>query len=140
MPSEFPPPLSTRVKVAAVIVLLVTLAYSFVIAGQILLWFVLVGIAAGIYIAWLLVVAVFRLVEAVEARAVEHGLKALTLDVRATQERAIQLYEAMGYRRWGTNPCYALVDGDWVTGHAYSKQLDRGAPGSGVQSGPVTNG
>ena len=87
MPSEFPPPLSTRVKVAAVIVLLVTLAYSFVIAGQILLWFVLVGIAAGIYIAWLLVVAVFRLVEAVErlaaAREAEVGGSDRTVEADA---------------------------------------------------------
>lgn len=76
-----------------------------------------------------------QLIESVEARAVEHGLKALTLDVRATQERAIQLYEAMGYRRWGTNPCYALVDGEWVSGHAYFKRLDphgSGGPGGGV--------
>lgn len=64
-----------------------------------------------------------RLIEAVEARAVAHGLKALALDVRATQERAIQLYEAMGFQRWGTNPCYALVDGEWVSGHAYTKRL-----------------
>jgi hypothetical protein len=54
------------VKIAVAVVLLVTLAYSLVIAGQILLWFVLVGIAAGVYIAWLLVLAVFRLVDAIE--------------------------------------------------------------------------
>jgi ribosomal protein S18 acetylase RimI-like enzyme len=65
-----------------------------------------------------------RLVEAVEARAVAHGLKAITLDVRETQTRAIQLYEAMGYRRWGTNPYYALVDGQWVAGHYYVKPLE----------------
>ena len=53
-------------KIAVAVVLLVTLAYSLVIAGQILLWFVLVGIAAGVYIAWLLVLAVFRLVDAIE--------------------------------------------------------------------------
>jgi ribosomal protein S18 acetylase RimI-like enzyme len=72
------------------------------------------------------------LVEAVEARAVEHGLKAVTLDVRTTQDRAIQLYEAMGYQRWGTNPTYALVDGQWVAGHYYTKRLDDPVPGGGT--------
>ncbi|MBK1696863.1 GNAT family N-acetyltransferase [Rhodovibrio salinarum] len=69
-----------------------------------------------------------RLVEAVEARAVEHGLKAVQLDVRDTQTRAIQLYEAMGYRRWGSNPYYALVDGQWVGGHYYVKPLEEWRP------------
>ncbi|MFA1610404.1 hypothetical protein [Halobellus rubicundus] len=69
MPSEFPPRLSRNAKIALGAVLLVTLAYSFVIAGQILIWFVIVGIAAGIYVAWALVVAVYRMVEAVERLA-----------------------------------------------------------------------
>lgn len=72
-----------------------------------------------------------RLVEAVEARAVWYGLRAIQLDVRATQERAIQLYEAMGYQRWGTNPSYALVDDEWVSGHAYHKRLDGTGPSGG---------
>jgi len=65
------------VKIALAVVAVVTFAYSIIIAGQILLWFVLAGIAAGIYVAWLLVVAVLRLVDATEriARALEaeHG-------------------------------------------------------------------
>jgi ribosomal protein S18 acetylase RimI-like enzyme len=72
-----------------------------------------------------------RLVEAVEARAIEHDLQAVTLDVRDTQTRAIQLYEAMGYRRWGTNPYYALVDGQWVGGHYYVKPLEEWHPAAG---------
>jgi uncharacterized membrane protein len=64
-------------KIALAVVAVVTFAYSIVIAGQILLWFVLAGIAAGIYVAWLLVVAVLRLVDATEriasALEAEHG-------------------------------------------------------------------
>jgi len=61
------------VKIALAVVAVVTFAYSIIIAGQILLWFVLAGIAAGIYVVWLLVVAVLRLVDATEriARALE---------------------------------------------------------------------
>ena len=65
------------------------------------------------------------LVEAVESAALEHGLGVLNLDVRDTQQRAIRVYEQLGYRRWGTHPRYALVDGAWVTGHFYTKDLKR---------------
>ncbi|WP_256546519.1 hypothetical protein [Halobellus inordinatus] len=64
-------------NIALAVVAVVTFAYSIVVAGQILLWFVLAGIAAGIYVAWLLVVAVLRLVDATEriasALEAEHG-------------------------------------------------------------------
>ncbi|MGQ4554751.1 hypothetical protein [Halobellus sp. GM3] len=80
MPAAFPPRSSKRLRFAVAAVLIATFAYSVVIAGQILLWFVLVGIAAGIYLAWLLVVAVFRLVDAVEriAAALEAGAETPT--------------------------------------------------------------
>ncbi len=65
-----------------------------------------------------------RLVEGVEELATAYGLKVLTLDVRATQVRAIEIYERSGYVHWGTNPRYARVDGQWVTGYYYSKDLD----------------
>jgi ribosomal protein S18 acetylase RimI-like enzyme len=64
-----------------------------------------------------------RLVESVEQGARAAGLRVLNLDVRKTQERAIQLYGQLGYERWGTHPHYALVDGDWVTGYYYFKDL-----------------
>ena len=64
-----------------------------------------------------------RLVQAVEKLAAELGYLMLTLDLRATQTAAIQIYEHQGFERWGTNPTYALVDGKFVEGHYYSKQL-----------------
>ena len=41
---------------------------------------------------------------------------------------AIRLYESLGYRRWGTHPAYAQVDGGIVPGHYYYKRLDEPAP------------
>jgi len=63
------------------------------------------------------------LTEAVEEAARARGLHLLTLDVRAGQEAAIQLYESLGYDRWGTNPNYAMVDGELVAGYYYAKRL-----------------
>jgi len=62
-----------------------------------------------------------KLVETAEKLAMEMGYKVLQLDVRETQSAAIALYEKMGYRRWGTNPAYAMVQGRVIAGHYYTK-------------------
>ncbi len=62
-----------------------------------------------------------KLIETAEKLALEMGYKVLNLDVRETQEAAIRLYEAMGYRRWGTNPAYAFVNNRIIAGHYYTK-------------------
>ena len=64
-----------------------------------------------------------RLIQAVEDRASELGYLRLNFDVRATQVDAVRLFESLGFEHWGTNPAYALVDGNLVGGHYYSKQL-----------------
>ena len=64
-----------------------------------------------------------RIVLAVEEAAREAGFAVLNLDVRATQEAAIQLYESLGYIRWGTHPAYARVEGKVIPGHYYYKRL-----------------
>ncbi|SDG08287.1 Protein N-acetyltransferase, RimJ/RimL family [Limimonas halophila] len=64
-----------------------------------------------------------RLVESIEELALSHGLKVLNLDVRESQRRAIQIYHHLGFVHWGTNPCYALVDGEWARGYYYYKYL-----------------
>jgi ribosomal protein S18 acetylase RimI-like enzyme len=63
------------------------------------------------------------LTAAVEEAARAAGFRVLNLDVRATQAPAIAMYEARGYVRWGTHPRYALVDGEYVQGHFYTKEL-----------------
>lgn len=62
-----------------------------------------------------------KLTETAEKLAIEMGYKVLQLDVRETQKAAIHLYEKMGYKRWGTNPNYAIVDGRIIAGHHYTK-------------------
>jgi RimJ/RimL family protein N-acetyltransferase len=62
-----------------------------------------------------------------EVLARELRLVVLNLDLRATQRAAIRLYESLGYRRWGTHPCYAEVEGRVVPGHYYYKRLDEPA-------------
>lgn len=64
-----------------------------------------------------------QLVQAIEDRAREVGLKVMTLDVRETQARAIEVYGQLGYTRWGSNPRYAFVNGRWMAGHYYGKDL-----------------
>ncbi len=70
-----------------------------------------------------------RVIETVEARARELGLEVMNLDVRESQTRAIQVYEQLGYVRWGSHPHYAKVADSWVTGHHYYKDLING-PGA----------
>ncbi len=64
------------------------------------------------------------IVSEIERLARELGLAVLNLDLRDTQRAAIGLYESLGYRRWGTHPVYARVDGRIVPGHYYYKRLD----------------
>ncbi|MEZ5648717.1 MAG: GNAT family N-acetyltransferase [Alphaproteobacteria bacterium] len=58
-----------------------------------------------------------------EARAAVLGFDQLNLDVRETQTRAIEVYEANGWIRWGTNPRYAQVGDRMLTGFYYYKIL-----------------
>ncbi len=64
-----------------------------------------------------------QLTMACERTAKRHGIRFINLDVRESQKAAIQLYESLGYQKWGTNPNYALVAGQSVSGHYYTKAL-----------------
>ena len=64
-----------------------------------------------------------KLMERVESYARREGFSVINLDVRATQTSAISLYEGMDYTRWGADPHYAHIDGDWIEGYYYSKKL-----------------
>ena len=66
------------------------------------------------------------LMQRVEEGARALGYHVLNLDVRATQEVAIALYESMGYVRWGSHPLYARVNGQTIPGHFYYKVLQSG--------------
>jgi ribosomal protein S18 acetylase RimI-like enzyme len=62
---------------------------------------------------------------AVEEEARAQGVSVLNLDVRETQEAAIQLYQSLGYQHYGTHPRYARVDGQWVAGLFFWKDLSQ---------------
>lgn len=63
------------------------------------------------------------LVKVVEDTARDAGFRQIDLDFRASQTAAIQLCEQAGYKRWGTKPRYAFVDGAHVDGYFYTKAL-----------------
>ena len=58
-----------------------------------------------------------------EALAKSEGFLMINLDVRATQDRAIQSFEARGFKRYATNNYYAKVGDDYVPGFYYHKEL-----------------
>lgn len=64
-----------------------------------------------------------RLVEAAEAEARWAGFSILNLDVRATQEGAVHLFESLGFLCWGSHPYYARVRGQAIVGRYYYKLL-----------------
>ena len=64
-----------------------------------------------------------HLLEAAEHAAIEDGFSVMRLDVRATQERAMSLYESCGYERWGTLDRYHKVNDEMIAGHFYVKTL-----------------
>ena len=61
---------------------------------------------------------------AVEQAARDHGIGMINLDIRETQVAAIQLYEGLGYMRWGVHPYYARVEGRMIRGFYYHKFID----------------
>lgn len=58
-----------------------------------------------------------------EAFSRSEGFKVINLDVRATQQRAIQRYEAAGYIRFGEHPKYAYINDEYATGYYYYKDI-----------------
>ncbi|MBM3506658.1 MAG: GNAT family N-acetyltransferase [Alphaproteobacteria bacterium] len=63
------------------------------------------------------------LLQAIDRRAAERGFEAIELNVRDTQKAAIALYESHGFVRWATKQKYAKVDGKFIVGHYYVKEI-----------------
>ncbi len=64
------------------------------------------------------------LIEQAEMECKKNNYTHVLLDVRDTQQRAINLYEQMGYKLWGTLPAYHKIkSGKMVTGNYYYKVL-----------------
>ena len=55
--------------------------------------------------------------------AKENQVTCLQLDIRETQEAAIQLFKSKGYMQWGDNPNYAFVEGKTIRGLYFYKNI-----------------
>ena len=64
-----------------------------------------------------------EMIDKAEIISKESGCSCVQLDVRETQKAAIQLIKSKGYRQWGINPNYAIVDGDNIKGLYFLKKL-----------------
>ena len=63
------------------------------------------------------------MIDKAETVGIENGVNCVQLDVRETQDAAIQLFKSKGYKQWGINPSYALVDGKNIKGFYFLKKL-----------------
>lgn len=63
------------------------------------------------------------LVEQAEKVAAQEGFSVINLDVRETMTRAIEVYESLGFQRFGEHPHYAEVDGRILKGYYYYKAI-----------------
>ena len=63
------------------------------------------------------------MIDKAEEEAIENGASYIQLDVRETQEAAIQLFKSKGYSQWGTNPYYAQVGDKNIKGFYFTKKI-----------------
>ena len=64
------------------------------------------------------------LLETVEGHARKEGYAVINLDVRSTMDRAIALYESMGYVKFGEHPFSVKSNGQAVTSLYYYKNIN----------------
>ena len=64
-----------------------------------------------------------NMIDYAENTAKEKGASCVQLDIRETQEAAIQLFKSKGYEQWVSNPSYAVVEGKTISGLYFYKKL-----------------
>ena len=64
------------------------------------------------------------LVEKAEEVALAEGFSVINLEVRETMARAIEVYEGLGYERFGTHPYSVKIDDQMLKGYYYFKAID----------------
>ena len=64
-----------------------------------------------------------KMIDKVEVIAKEKNISCIQLDIRETQEAAIQLFKSKGYLQWGENPNYAFVEGKTIKGLYFYKNI-----------------
>ena len=63
------------------------------------------------------------MIDQTEQIAREDNIKSLQLAVRETQDAAIKLFTSKNYSKWGENPYYAYINGGFIKGYYYYKNL-----------------
>ncbi len=58
-----------------------------------------------------------------EHKAKEDNIKSIQLAVRETQDAAVQLFSSKDYKVWGENPYYAFINGSFIKGIYFYKNL-----------------
>tara|TARA_Y100000768_G_C23969263_1_gene679632 strand:- start:1464 stop:2000 length:537 start_codon:yes stop_codon:yes gene_type:complete len=53
----------------------------------------------------------------------EDNIKSIQLAVRETQDAAVQLFSSKDYKIWGENPFYAFINGSFIKGIYFYKNL-----------------
>ena len=64
-----------------------------------------------------------ELLKSVEKEAEALGLSIIKLSVRDNLKTAIKLYESSGFKRWGTLDKFEKIDGKFIAGYFYYKDI-----------------
>ncbi len=63
------------------------------------------------------------MIDYAEQKAKEDNIKSIQLAIRETQDAAVQLFTSKDYNVWGENPYYAFINGSFVKGIYFYKNL-----------------
>ena len=58
-----------------------------------------------------------------DEKAKEDNIKSIQLAVRETQDAAVKLFFVKDYKVWGENPYYAFINGSFIKGIYFYKNL-----------------
>ena len=64
-----------------------------------------------------------NMIDYAEISSKQNEANCIHLDIRETQEAAIQLFKSKGYIQWGENPNYANVEGETIKGLYFYKNI-----------------
>ena len=64
-----------------------------------------------------------NMIDQAEVIARKNNSTCIQIDIRETQEAAIQLFKSKGYKKWGSNPNYATVEGKTINGLYFYKNI-----------------
>ena len=65
-----------------------------------------------------------RLFGVAEEFAIENGFKVINTDIRETLTETMELYEKLGFKRYGEHPVHTIIDGKILKGFYYTKIID----------------